>query len=165
MCFTKILYIVGHYSIAFRVSSSSYACYIKYSCCPIPSMLFTDTCRTSDILIRSSASIFEGLVTLCALNIIIRTLVLVCKSFFITGTFRVNNFIFHIPLPHLSYENSLKKGIKMEAAGEPPPLCNFYYLNNSPYNNHIHEEYHVNASAKHCFLFLLSILEYTFSVP
>ena len=59
----------------------------------------------------------------------------------------------------------LKKGAKMEAAGKPPPLCNFYYLNNSPYNNHIHEEYHVNASAKHCFLFLLSILEYTFSVP
>ena len=64
-----------------------------------------------------------------------------------------------------STTNSLKKGIKMEAAGEPPPLCNFYYLNNSPYNNHIHEEYHVNVSAKHCFLFLLSILEYTFSVP
>ena len=59
----------------------------------------------------------------------------------------------------------LKKGAKMEAAGKPPPLCNFYYLNNSPYNNHIHEEYHVNVSAKHCFLFLLSILEYTFSVP
>ena len=115
MCFTKILYIVGHYSIAIRVSSSSYACYMKYSCCSIPSMMFTGTCRTSDILIRSSASIFEGLVTLCTLNTIIRTLVLVCKSFFIQTwhfsfkafpvmSFRVRNFIFHVPLPHFSYK-------------------------------------------------------------